>query len=110
MRILDKYYREGAPSAVAVPMSDACRSSTLTLRASSNYIFDRARAELLQTMGIVIEPLQPVRDYTLYARRRAITTMYCLEPPASQYVSFYVQQGHMTCCRAQQAPKYFLVT
>lgn len=51
MRILDTYFRKGAPSAGAVPLSDMCRSNTLTFRASSAYIFDRARGEMLEKMG-----------------------------------------------------------
>lgn len=56
MRILDTYYREGAPSAVAVSMSAECRSTTLNYKASSAYIFDSARTEMLQIMGVEVEP------------------------------------------------------
>lgn len=52
MRILDAYFRKGAPSAAAVPLSDSCRSSTLKFRASSAFIFDRARGEMLEKMGV----------------------------------------------------------
>ena len=52
MRILDTYFKDGVPSAVAVPMSEACRKSTLTFRASSAFIFDRARDEMLERMGL----------------------------------------------------------
>lgn len=64
MRILDTYYRVGAPGAVAIPISDACRSATLTFRASSAYIFDRARREMLQLMGIEVEPLVSVSSFS----------------------------------------------
>lgn len=52
MRILGTYFRKGAPSAAAVPLSDQCRSSTLKFRASSAFIFDRARGEMLEKMGV----------------------------------------------------------
>lgn len=52
MRILDTYFRKGAPSAATVPLSDLCRASTLKFRASSAFIFDRARGELLERMGV----------------------------------------------------------
>lgn len=52
MSILDTYFRKGAPSAAAVPISDECRSSTLTFRASSAFIFDRVREEMLEKMGV----------------------------------------------------------
>ncbi|CAM9640675.1 unnamed protein product, partial [Hapterophycus canaliculatus] len=52
MRILDTYFRPDAPGAVTVPISDRCRTTTLQFKASSIYIFDRARAEILEKMGI----------------------------------------------------------
>jgi len=52
MRILDMYFKAGLSTSVAVPISEGCRKSTLTFRASSAYIFDRARDEILEKMGI----------------------------------------------------------
>lgn len=48
MRILSQYVRDGAP--VAVPLSVQCRSTTLMCRASSSFIFGRAKAEMLERM------------------------------------------------------------
>lgn len=67
MRILDTYYRAGAPNAVAVSMSEACRSSTLTYKASSVYIFDTARREMLHRMGIVLEVRESVSSRLLWS-------------------------------------------
>lgn len=58
MQILDTYFRPDAPDAIAVPMSEGCRTTTLQFKASSVYIFDRARAEMLEKMGI--EKVHPV--------------------------------------------------
>ncbi len=52
MRILDMYFKTDTPTSVAVPVSEGCRQSTLTFRASSAFIFDRARDEMLEKMGI----------------------------------------------------------
>lgn len=52
MRILDTYFRPDAPGAIAVPMSEGCRTTTLQHKASSIYIFDRARSEMLEKMGV----------------------------------------------------------
>lgn len=52
MRILDTYFKPGTPTSVAIPISEGCRKSTLTFRASSAFIFDRARDEMLENMGI----------------------------------------------------------
>ncbi|CAM9180196.1 unnamed protein product [Scytosiphon promiscuus] len=67
MRILDTYFRPDAPGAIAVPMSEGCRTTTLQFRASSIYIFDRAREEMLEKMGVskllpASEDLPPVQD------------------------------------------------
>ncbi|CAN0044529.1 unnamed protein product, partial [Scytosiphon promiscuus] len=49
MRILATYFREDAP--VTAPLSVECRSSTLKFRASSAFIFGRAREEILGAMA-----------------------------------------------------------
>lgn len=49
IRILHTYVREGAPE--PVPLSDECRSLMLATEASSMYIFQRARDEVLEKMG-----------------------------------------------------------
>lgn len=48
LRILDMYIREGAP--VLVALSADCRTAVLKSRASSAFIFGRARAEMLEMM------------------------------------------------------------
>lgn len=77
MRILDTYYRAGAPSAVAVSMSNACRSTTLTYKASSSYIFDTARREMLHKMGVVLEARESVSS----------RSMLWWQSPSPQYMS-----------------------
>lgn len=49
MRILKKYVREGAP--MSIPLSPSCRDEMLTSRASSAFIFDRARQEVMEKLG-----------------------------------------------------------
>lgn len=52
IRILDKYFRKGVLHASALPISEACRTTTLQQKASSTFIFDRARAEVLEGIGV----------------------------------------------------------
>ncbi|CAB1111553.1 unnamed protein product [Ectocarpus sp. CCAP 1310/34] len=52
MRILDKYFRKGVLHATALPISEACITTTLQQKASSTFIFDRARAEVLDGIGV----------------------------------------------------------
>ncbi|CAB1111557.1 unnamed protein product [Ectocarpus sp. CCAP 1310/34] len=49
LRILDRYIREGAP--VTIPLSSCCRDEMLTSKASSAFIFETARQEVMARMG-----------------------------------------------------------
>ncbi|CAM9358018.1 unnamed protein product [Ectocarpus fasciculatus] len=49
MRILDRYIREGAPA--YIPLSSICKEEMLTSRASSAFIFETARQEVMALMG-----------------------------------------------------------
>lgn len=49
MRILDRYIREGAPA--SIPLSSSCREEMLTSKASSAFIFETARQEVMALMG-----------------------------------------------------------
>lgn len=49
MRILATYFREDA--SITAPLSVECRSTTLKFKASSAFIFGRAREEILGAMA-----------------------------------------------------------
>lgn len=49
MRLLNNYVRESAPG--YLPLSAECRNTTLGLRASSAFIFDEVRMEILAKRG-----------------------------------------------------------
>ncbi|CAN0500935.1 unnamed protein product, partial [Ectocarpus sp. 12 AP-2014] len=49
MRILDRYIRKGAP--VSIPLSSSCRDGMLTSKASSAFIFEAARQEVMARIG-----------------------------------------------------------
>ncbi|CAM9127306.1 unnamed protein product [Ectocarpus sp. 6 AP-2014] len=49
MRILDRYIREGAP--VFIPLSSCCRDEMLTSKASSAFMFETARQEVMARIG-----------------------------------------------------------
>lgn len=96
MRILDTYCREGAPSAVAAPMSNACRSTTLSCKASSAFIFDTARSEMLQKMGIEIEPHRSVSFCYMFVAESSPRCVVWNQPPAFKF-AIYVQLQPMRC-------------
>ena len=49
MRILDRYVREGSP--MFIPLSSWCRRSILMSRATSPFMFGRAREEVIESMA-----------------------------------------------------------
>ncbi|CAM9540121.1 unnamed protein product, partial [Laminaria digitata] len=49
MRILDRYVRDGAP--MFIPLSSWCRRSILMTRATSAFMFGRAREEVMESMA-----------------------------------------------------------
>lgn len=49
MRILGRYIREGALA--SIPLSSSCREEMLTSKASSAFIFEAARQEVMARMG-----------------------------------------------------------
>ncbi|CAM9975069.1 unnamed protein product [Ectocarpus sp. 12 AP-2014] len=78
MRILDKYFRKGVLHAAALPISEACITTTLQQKASSTFIFDRARAEVLDGIGIGKLPQlgedEPVEPSAVIARTHSAAT------------------------------------
>ncbi|CAM9777285.1 unnamed protein product [Ectocarpus fasciculatus] len=116
MRILDKYFRKGVLHASALPISEDCRTTTLQQKASSTFIFDRARAEVLEGIGVGKLPQaimdEPVGPPAVMARTHSQATtgastnsnsggsgqhnMAKRSSPASQAAAAAAAAGHKT--------------
>lgn len=72
MRILDKYFRKGVLHAAALPISEACITTTLQQKASSTFIFDRARAEVLDGIGVGKLPQASFLFIPLYTKKPSV--------------------------------------